>query len=310
MTTSDPFDAAPICALVGPTASGKTALAMDVARAAGAEVISMDSMLVYRELGIGTAKPSPEELAEVPHHLIDLVSVNELFDVSQWLKASQEALADCLARDRRVLFVGGTGFFLAALLRGLFQGPAPDPELRARLEQTAQEEGGEVLVRQLGEIDPESAERIHPKDLRRVIRALEVFEQTGRTLSDWQQEWGVDDQRQKQARILGLHMEVPAIDLCIRARTELMIEAGWQAEALAARAIGFSKSSAQALGYAEILAWADGEATREETVERIALATRQFARRQRTWYRKFPIEWVDPSSPQLTELALTHVAWD
>ena len=310
MTSSlDPFDQAPICALVGPTASGKTALALEVARRAGAEVISMDSMLVYRELNIGTAKPSQEELTQVPHHMIDLVGVHETFDVSLWIEGAREALRDCLGRGRRVLFVGGTGFFLAALLRGLFQGPAADLELRASLEQRAQDEGPETLYQQLTDVDPPSAERIHPHDLRRVIRALEVFLQTGRTLTDWHQEWAGGEQRLEAARLFGLQIEVPELDARIRARTEIMIDEGWKTEALAARTVGFSRSAFQALGYSQILDWADGKATREETVDRIALATRQFARRQRTWYRKFEISWVDPGSPELADLALEHFGW-
>lgn len=309
MTPRDPLDAAPIRALVGPTASGKTALAMEVARRAGAEVISMDSMLVYRELNIGTAKPSPEEQEAVPHHMIDLVSVSDPFDASLWVKGAREAMRDCLDRGRRVLFVGGTGFFLAALLRGLFDGPASDQVIRARLEKTAQEEGAAVLVKRLQEVDPRSAERIHPNDLRRVIRALEVHEQTGRTLSDWQQEWSGSPERLGNARLLGLHLEVSVIDERIRDRTRAMIQQGWRDEALAARAIGFSRSAAQALGYSEILSWADGEASEEETVDKIALATRQFARRQRTWYRKFQIQWADPGEDQLVENALSHFGW-
>jgi tRNA dimethylallyltransferase len=302
----DVLERAPLRFLVGPTASGKTALALELCRRSGAEVVSLDSMLVYRGLDIGTAKPTRAERAAVPHHLLDLVGPEERFDVQRFLAALREVLLDLERRGVPPLFVGGTGFYLAAVLRGLFEGPEVDPRLRAELEAHARAFGPERLHAELQGIDPVSAARLHPHDTRRVVRALEVFAQTGRTLADWQQEWGGEPSaRERGARLVGLVVEVDELDRRIRLRTEQMLDAGWRDEAIAVRAgAGFGPSAVQALGYAEVLAWADGELTREQAAARIALRTRQFARRQRTWYRKFPIEWLPADAPDRVERAL------
>jgi tRNA dimethylallyltransferase len=303
------LDARPILAVVGPTATGKTALALDLAERLGAEVLSMDSMLVYRGLDVGTAKPSAEERARVPHHGIDLVDPGEVFDARRWLDDATRTLADVHARGREGLFVGGTGFYLAALLRGLFEGPEPDPAVRGPLEARAAAEGGEALHAELAAVDPTAAARLHPNDVRRVVRALEVHQQTGRTLTDWQQEWNAGPSpRVERARLVGLHLETEELDRRIRARTTQMLDAGWREEALAARERGLSRSAAQALGYDHVLAWADGEVSRADTEAAIALRTRQFARRQRTWYRKFPIAWIDADAPDRLERALAILA--
>ena len=289
--SESPFDAAPLCCLVGPTASGKTALALDVAERLGMEVLSLDSMQVYRGMDVGTAKASTRERARVPHHLLDLVDPRERFDVQAWLAAAERALGDVLARGRRGLFVGGTGFYLAALVRGLFDGPPVDLAVRARVEARAAELGAEALHGELVRRDPASAERVHPNDVRRVVRALEVLEQTGRPLSAWQQEWSAaPSPRQRGARIVGLEVPVEVLDQRIRERTREMLHAGWPEEAQRLRdAGGLGESAVQALGYAEALAVAEGRLTLDEAAAEIALRTRQFARRQRTWYRKFDV---------------------
>lgn len=299
---ADPLDQEPLWALVGPTASGKTSLSLALAERTGAELVSMDSMLVYRGLDIGTAKPSPEERARVPHHLIDLVPVGEVFDASRWLAAAREAVEDCRLRDRRALFVGGTGFYLAALLQGLFEGPAPDPELRAELEARAASAPQELHA-ELLEVDPESAARLHPNDVRRVVRALEVFHQTGSTLTSLQQQWNRASTRVPRARLIGLEVPTSRLDERIRLRVVQMLEEGWIEEACAARASEPARGAAQALGYAEVLQLADGELTREEAIDLITLRTRQFARRQRTWYRRFPIHWLPFDAPDLVQRA-------
>ena len=307
--SDDPLERAPLCALVGPTACGKTALSLAACERAGAEVLSMDSMLVYRGLDIGTAKPTPEEQARVPHHLLDLVEVGEVFDASRWLAAARDAVEDCLARGRRALFVGGTGFYLAALLRGLFEGPPPDPAIRGALEQRAAEDPG-GLHAELERVDPASAARLHPHDTRRVVRALEVLEQTGRRLSSWQEQWAAPAARAQRARLVGLEVPVEELDARIRTRAGLMLEQGWQEEAERARRAGLARGAAQALGYAEVLDLADGVLSRAEALDAVALRTRQFARRQRTWYRKFAIEWLPAADPGRLERALAHWGWD
>lgn len=304
MTTS-PFDAAPLCCLVGPTASGKTALALDVAERLGMEVLSLDSMQVYRGMDVGTAKAEAPERARVPHHLLDLVDPRERFDVQAWLAAAEGALGEVQARGRRGLFVGGTGFYLAALVRGLFDGPPVDLEVRARVEARAAELGAEALHAELEARDPDSARRVHPNDVRRVVRALEVLEQTGRPLSAWQQEWGAQpSERQQRARIVGLEVPVEVLDARIRERTRAMLDAGWPAEAARLRdAGGLGESAVQALGYAEALAVAEGRLSTEEAAAEIALRTRQFARRQRTWYRKFDVVRVPFDAPDRVDQA-------
>ena len=308
LPADDPLERAPLCALVGPTACGKTALALEACERVGAEVLSMDSMLVYRGLDVGTAKPSPEELARVPHHLIDLVEVGEVFDASRWLAAARDAVDDCLRRGRRPLFVGGTGFYLAALLKGLFEGPPPDPAIREPLEQRGREDP-EGLHQELQEVDPESAERLHVNDVRRVVRALEVLQQTGRALSSWQDQWAAPPARAQRARLVGIEVSTEQLDQRIRQRAARMLEDGWVAEAERARTHGLARGAAQALGYAEVLDLADGVIDEGQALDAIALRTRQFARRQRTWYRKFSIEWLPAGAPELLATALAHWGW-
>lgn len=283
--------------LVGPTACGKSAVAIELAERAGAEIVSLDSMLVYRGMNVGVAKPDAGEQARAPHHAIDLVEPHEVFSVSDWLREARLALGRIEARGKRALFVGGTAFYLKAMLQGLFEGPAVDPALRARLEQRYALEGPTALHGELTRIDPRSAERVHPNDRKRVVRALEVFEQTGRPLSEWQRTWGwhgAAASSASSARLIGLSLDVQLLDERIARRAALMLDAGWVEEALAIRAGGgFGPTASAALGYAEVLEYADGRLDRASCEQRIVLGTRQFARKQRTWLRKFTqIEWV------------------
>lgn len=283
-------------ALVGPTASGKSALALRVAERVGAELVSLDSMQVYRRMDVGTAKPTLAERARVRHHMLDLVEPHELYDVTRFLAALEPVLNDARERGQRLLFVGGTGFYLKALLEGLFEGPPVDRALRAELEARVEREGGAALHAELARVDERSAQRIHPNDKKRVVRALEVHAQTGRPLSDWQREWssfGAAPEARERF-LVGLELESGLLDARIAARTRSMLAAGWPEEARSIEGTGgFSKSSIQALGYAEALELAHARLDFESAATRIALATRQFARRQRTWYRKFAdITWL------------------
>ncbi len=276
--------------LLGVTASGKSALALELAERAGAEVVSMDSMLVYRGMDIGTAKPTAAERARIRHHGLDLAAPSDVFTVQHWLSATEVALADIAARGRRALLVGGTAFYYKALVHGLFEGPEVDPALRASLEERYEREGAPVLHAELARVDAPAAARIHANDRKRVVRALEVWHQSGRPLSDWQREWGWDGSgaNERPRRVVELVPEPERLEQRIVARTGAMLDAGWAVEAAAVRASGgFSSTASQALGYAIALELHDGLVTRELAQERIALATRQFARRQRTWFRKF-----------------------
>ena len=285
-----PTSPAPLCLLAGPTASGKTDLAVLVAERAGAEVLSMDSMLVYRGMDVGTAKPSAALRERVPHHLLDLVEPSVSFSVHDWLAAAERALEDVTSRGRRALFVGGTAFYLKALTEGLFEGPAVDPHLRARLERRIEEEGNAELHAELARVDALAARRIHPNDSKRLVRALEVWEQTGKPLSEWQRQWeGWEEGAEpRPRRLVALETDPAELERRIPERTRSMLDAGWVDEVRAIRSGGgFGPTSIQALGYREVLDLADGKVTREEAEQTIALRTRQFARRQRTWLRGF-----------------------
>lgn len=304
----DPLERGPLCFLVGPTAAGKSALALAVAERAGAEILSLDSMSVYRGLDVGTAKPTAAERARVPHHLIDLVEPHETYSVQRYVDDARRALGAIAARGRRALFVGGTGLYLKALVHGLFEGPPIDPAVRAGWNERAEREGSPVLWQELARADPESADRIHPNDRKRVVRALETLEQTGRPLSDWQREWGAD-RPGRPRRIVGLSVAPAALDAAIRARVERMLAAGWPDEVRRLGRLG--PTAGQALGYAEVRALVDGRIDRATCVERIALRTRQFARRQRTWFRSFPeIRWIEAAGhAKRAEESLDAFGW-
>jgi tRNA dimethylallyltransferase len=310
--------------LIGPTAVGKSRVALAISERSGAEIVSLDSMQVYRGMDVGTAKPSSADRARVRHHMLDLVEPSERFDVQRYLACLAPVIADADARGARLLFTGGTGFYLRALLSGLFAGPPVDLELRRSIEARCKSEGNLALHRELATIDPRSSARIHVRDTKRLVRALEVYRQTGRTLSSWQREWWEDESRgspreTRSSRIVGLELPVDELDRRIARRAREMLGAGWAEEAARVRASpGFSATSIQALGYREALSLADREITFDECARAIALRTRQFARRQRTWYRKFArVRWlaapaVDSDEHQLdpiVESATAALGW-
>lgn len=292
--------AASACAfLIGPTATGKSRLALAVAELAGAEIVSLDSMQVYRGMDVGTAKSSAADRARARHHMLDIVDPADRFDVRRYLRELEPVLAGIRSRGARALFVGGTGFYLKAVLSGIFEGPEVDLELRARIEHRVRELGSARAHLELSRADPLSAARIHANDTKRLVRALEVLEQTGRPLSDWQREWGWHGEASSgaSASIVGLDAPAPELDRRIAVRVREMLAAGWPDEADRIRATsGFGPTSVQALGYAEALALRDGRLSTEACVETIAQKTRRFARKQRTWYRKFEgVRWLDAS---------------
>jgi tRNA dimethylallyltransferase len=248
--TPEPFANALI--LTGPTGSGKSALALDVAERLGAEIVSMDSMAVYRHMDVGTAKPDAEARRRVPHHLLDVLEPWESASVAWWLERAADCCSDIEARGKRVLFVGGTPLYLKALLHGLFDGPAADEVLRARLTAEAEQQGRPALHRRLAEVDPAGAARIHPNDLRRVVRALEVYELTGRPISDWQQQWtpkGPDPGAVPRCLYLNLNRDV--LYERINLRVLQMMRDGLVEEGRSLRRLGqpLSREAGQALGY-------------------------------------------------------------
>lgn len=277
--------------LCGPTAGGKSALALELAPRLNAEIVALDSMTLYRGMDIGTAKPTRADQQRVPHHLVDCLDPHEEFSLADFLKVSFAVCTGIRARGRRPLFVGGTGLYLRGLLRGVFEGPPADWELRRQLEERAANSGGECLHRELQQVDPGSAARLHPNDLRRVIRALEVFRLTGMPLSAQHQQ----APRPVSARPAHVYWLAPPRDWLyhrIDQRVHEMVRQGLLQEVtrLAALDPPLSHTARQALGYKEVLDWLATQPVSAETlpdavITEIQTRTRQFAKRQHTWFR-------------------------
>lgn len=293
--TPDPFRDALI--LTGPTGSGKSELALELAPRLNAEIVCMDSMTLYRGMDIGTAKPTAAERAAVPHHLLDVLDPAESASVAWWLAQAAECVRAIQSRGRRALLVGGTALYLKAVLHGLFDSPPADAALRERLEREAREQGPEMLHARLRAIDPTSAGRIHPNNVRRVVRALEVHALTGRPMSDWQTEWA---RPADTAADRCLCVDLPRAELYARidARVERMFEQGLVEEVRRLRERPMSREAAQALGYKELFAYLDGRMTEEEAITEVQTRSRQFAKRQLTWFRH--LEGCRLVSPRLT----------
>jgi tRNA dimethylallyltransferase len=281
--------------LVGPTASGKSALALEVARHLGdVELVSVDSMQVYRSMDIGTAKPTPAERAEVPHHLLDLVEPWEAFSVARFQAAACEAIAGVEQRGHRALLVGGTGLYLQAVVDGLAV-PGEWPAVRAELEAAATTPVGAAgLHRRLAALDPEAAARMEPTNRRRVVRALEVTLGSGRPFSSYGP--GLDAYPPTTFRLAGLSSPREILDARIAQRLDSQLAAGFvdEVRALASADAPLSRTAREALGYRELLAHLGGRCTLEEAVGETARRTRAFARRQRAWFRRdHRITWFD-----------------
>jgi tRNA dimethylallyltransferase len=284
--------------LTGPTASGKTAIALDWAEKNSAEILCMDSMTLYRGMDIGTAKPTREEQARVRHHLIDLLDPWESANVAWWLDRAAEACEDIRSRGKLPLFVGGTPFYLKSLLFGLFDSPPTDDQLRQELERFAATQGNNALHARLQNVDPKSAGRLHPNDVRRVVRALEVHELTGQPLSSFQQSWDSpafgNETVGRAIPCVALNWPRDLLNERIDRRVETMIAAGWIDEVRALQELPqpLSRESSRAVGYAEIAELLrSGRPSTPELIELIQLRTRQFAKRQGTWFRgmKLPL---------------------
>jgi tRNA dimethylallyltransferase len=284
-----------ILVILGPTASGKSALAMAAAQHVGAEILSIDSMQIYKGMEIGTAKPSGEEQARVKHHLIDVVEPSESFSVSQFVERADAVIADAKQRGVPLIATGGTPMYYKALFEGLFEGPGTDESVRQRLRVMS----NESLHARLSEVDPASAARIHVNDTKRLIRALEVYEISGKPISALQNEWGTGEHRHR-ALWVGLDWEKEALNRRINARVRDMMNAGWLEETrrLVERYPNLSKTAGEATGYQELIAHLRGEMSLEEAVEQIKIATRQLARRQVKWFRRFEkVTWLRGDAP-------------
>lgn len=280
----------PNLVILGPTASGKSALAMALAQAAGAEILSVDSMQVYRGMDIGTAKPTPQQRRRIGHHLIDCVSPDEAFTVARFAQAADEVIADAARREVPLILTGGTPLYYKALFEGLFEGPSADPAIRARLASLDNAQ----LAAQLKQIDPVAAARIHVNDTKRLIRAIEVHELTGRPISSLQGEWG--GEHRHRALWIGLQWDREALNRSINLRVKQMLAGGWVDETrrLLQGDRPISHTAAEATGYRELIEHLQGKMSLDDATEQIKIATRQLARRQMKWFRRFAnVTWIN-----------------
>jgi tRNA dimethylallyltransferase len=285
----------PLLIILGPTGSGKSELAHEVALRRGGEVVSADAFAVYRGLDIGTAKPSSERRREVPYHLIDVADPNEPFSAGHWAREARAAVTEIDRRRRVPIVCGGSGFYLEALLEGLPPGGSPDPGLRAGLTSWAKRRP-DAAHRLLEVNDPASARRIPPANLRYTLRALEILLETGAPASDrprtgagWTARWRLIK--------IGLRPSREQLYATIARRVRQMLDAGWDAEVRRLLEGGATRESNafQAIGYREVADWVAGLANRTETEEKIVTATRQLAKKQRTWFaRERDVDWVTP----------------
>jgi tRNA dimethylallyltransferase len=287
----------PLIFILGPTAIGKTEIAIRLAQQIDAEIVSLDSRQLYRQMNIGTAKPTPAQQEAIPHHLIDCADIDQHFSVADYQRLGDAAFADIRKRHRRVLIVGGAGLYFRALVDGLFPGPGADFAIRERLRREAEESGELTLHERLHQCDPDSAARIHPKNMVRVIRALEVYELTGKPISEHQAQWEGSGVRY-EFRAFGVDMPRENLYNRIEARVDRMIAYGLIEEVKQILDAGYSPDcvALHSFGYKEIINYLGGHLTLFEAVALLKQNTRQFAKRQLTWFRgDSRIEWRNRS---------------
>ncbi len=290
MSSKRPF----VLLLVGPTASGKSALALDIAEAAGAEIVNCDAQQAYRHMDVGTAKPSPEVRARIPHHLYDVIEPDEEINAGLYATMADAAITEIAERGRVPLVVGGTGLYVRALLHGVAQIPKIPEEIRERVLRTLELDGANALHARLRDVDPEAAERLHPNDTQRVGRALEVFIATERPISMYQEAHRFEGERYPHATF-GIDLSLDVLVHQIRRRVNGMFDAGLLDEAQALLDKGYPRDlrAFKALGYREAFEVLDGAMTEDEARERIKVLHRQYAKRQLTWFRKEQVTWLD-----------------
>jgi len=278
--------------IAGPTAVGKSEIALRLAEQLGGEIISTDSMQVYRGLDIGTAKPSPAECARVPHHLIDICNLTEAFDAAQFVRLAQRAVEEIQARGRVPIFCGGTGLYFKMFLNGLGEAPAANPELRAELEAAS----FESLLHELRERDPVAYAQIDKQNLRRVIRAVEVIRLTGKKFSEQRAEWKSEVRSQKSEKFFALSRQADDLHARINARVDAIFARGLVDETreLLKHGLEQNKTAMQAIGYRQVVEHLRGERSLAETIEQVKIRTWQFAKRQLTWFRRqLDPEWIE-----------------
>lgn len=292
--------------LTGATASGKTKVSLKLAELLNAEIISLDSMAIYRGMDIGTAKPSQEAQERIPHHLLDIVDPTEVYSVSQYREAALACVDEIRGRGKEVMFVGGTALYLKALLRGMFQGPPADWDFRNQIQGEISEMGAQFLHQRLEMVDPVSAYNLHPNDHRRIIRALEVHKITGKPISHWQLQFD-EGRMAEQCRVFSLRHEREILHRRIESRVQQMFADGLidEVAGLLQTYGKLGKTASQAVGYCEVIAHLKEGVPLDETIEKVRVRTRRFARHQETWFRGLSeVEMVDlPVDFQPDEIA-------
>ena len=294
----------------GCTGCGKGGVGRALAKRLNAELISVDSMKIYRRMDLGTAKPSSDDRAGIRHHLIDVAEPSEEFSVARFVEAADQAVKTIHERDRPVLAVGGTALYIKALSEGLFEGPSADEGIRERLNVRAGRLGSPALHTELRAVDPVAVERIHPNDLRRIVRALEVYELTGQPISALQTQW--DSQRTVyDCNFVGLRRGLEDQNHRTNQRAKRMIDAGLvdEVRSLLAEDRPLSQTARKAVGYAEIIEHLSGDVPLAEALENIKINTRQLAKSQRTWFKRFrQVHWIDlPPDSSAEEVAETLI---
>ena len=290
-----------ILVIVGPTASGKTRMAVELAQRHNGEVISADSMQIYRTMDIGTAKPTQEEMGGIPHHMIDVADPEEDFSVARYVEMAAQCVDDVLARGKLPIVAGGTGLYIDSLLSGRTFAPfSPDSALRGELERELAEKGGQAMLEALAQVDPEAAKRLHPNDHKRIIRALEVYRSTGKTITQHNRETQAIPPRYNALTIGLAFQDRQAMWRRIDQRVDEMVAAGLEDEVRRLLTSGISPkcTAMQAIGYKEFTQALSGEMTWQEAADVVKLRSRQYAKRQLTWFGRNPntrwVRWDDP----------------
>ena len=301
----------PLLVIAGPTATGKTAAAIDLARHFDGELVGADSVQVYRGFDIGSAKPTADELGDLAHHLLDVLDPDQEVDAVAYANLADAAIRGIRDRGHLPIIVGGTGLWIRALIRGLVDVPPVDQQIRRRLEAAAATEGAPALHARLIQVDPISADAIHPHDTRRIVRALEVYEQTGTQLGTLRAKHALGEPRYRAVLVV-LDADRERHGIVIENRVEQMLDAGWVDEVRSLRARwGEEIRPFGSVGYREVLAHVRDQIPLEETVRRIRKSTRIYARRQRTWFKSEPgVGWRSKSAELLEPRGLDRIAKD
>ncbi len=291
--------------IFGCTGSGKGSLGRELAQRTDGEIISIDSMKVYRRMDIGTAKPSVEVRQRIPHHLIDVAEPCEEFSVARYVELADQTILDIHQRNnnKNIFVVGGTPLYVKALTEGLFEGPGADESIRNQLLEQVQNDGLDQLFEKLKKVDPEAAQRIHPNDQRRIVRALEVYELTGKPISDLQEQWGKQETRY-DCHFIGVRREREDQNHRTNERVRRMMEAGLvqEVQSLMDESIPLSETAKKAVGYAQIIDHLHGNGSLADAVELIKISTRQLAKSQRTWFKRFlDTDWIDVQADTTVE---------